>query len=138
MGNQVDVSQITRNDILTFREWWHERIKSKGLTANSSNKDFSYLGQVLIYARDDKKLDLDVSSLLTRVRFTETASTRPPFPTGFILNNLLDLNNLNDLNTECRLFLFAMADTGARHNLPRSRPVFQTRPGEFRRWSFHL
>lgn len=109
-----DVSKITRDDILTFREWWHERIKSEGLTANSSNKDFSYISQVLNYARDDKRIDIDVSSLLARVRFTETASTRPPFSPEFIQNKLLNLNNLHELNKECRFFLFAMADTGAR------------------------
>lgn len=109
-----DVSEITRDDVLEFREWWYERIKSEGLTANSSNKDFSYLGQVLNYVRDDKKIDIDVNSLLARVRFTETASTRPPFEAEFIQSTLLNLNNLNNLNPECRFFLFAMADTGAR------------------------
>lgn len=109
-----EVSQITRDDILTFREWWHERIKSEGLTANSSNKDFSYIGQLLTYVRDDKRIDIDVTGLMSRVRFTENASTRPPFPTDFIKDNLLNLNNLRELNEECRLFLFAMADTGAR------------------------
>lgn len=109
-----DASLITRDDVLAFREWWHERIKHEDLTANSSNKDFSYLAQILHYARDDKQIDLDVSSLLARVRLTETASTRPPFTTDFIQNSLLDLNNLRDLNNECRFFLFAMADTGAR------------------------
>jgi integrase len=109
-----DASLITRDDILAFREWWHNRIRIEDLTANSSNKDFSYLAQVLNYARDDKQIDLDVTSLLARVRFTETASTRPPFSADFIRNNLLNLNSLRDLNEECRLFLFAMADTGAR------------------------
>jgi integrase len=109
-----EASLITRDDILTFREWWHERIKYEELTANSSNKDFSYLAQILNYARDDKQIDLDVNGLLARVRFTETASSRPPFATDFIQNNLLDLNNLLGLNNECRYFLFAMADTGAR------------------------
>jgi len=109
-----DVSLITREDILSFRAWWHDRIKQEGLTANSSNKDFSYLAQVLNYASDDKQIDLDVNSLLARVRFTETASTRPPFATEFIKKTLLDFNNLRDLNNECRFFLFAMADTGAR------------------------
>ena len=109
-----DISLITRDDILTFREWWHKRIREEQLTANSSNKDFSYLAQILNYAKDDKQIDIDVSSLLARVRFTETASTRPPFSTDFIQNSLLDLNNLQNLNHECRFFLFAMADTGAR------------------------
>ncbi len=109
-----DVALITRQDVLMFRDWWYERIRAEGLTANSSNKDFSYLGQVLNYARDDKQIDIDVSGLLAGVRFTETASTRPPFPTDFVQNELLNFNNLMELNEECRLFLFAMADTGAR------------------------
>ena len=109
-----DVSDITRDDILAFREWWHERIKADGLTSNSSNKDFSFLGQVLHFVRDDRKIEIDVNGLLTRVRFTEKASTRPPFETDFIRDHLLNPNNLNGLNEECRFFLFAMADTGAR------------------------
>ena len=109
-----DVSEITRDDVLEFREWWYECIKHEGLSANSPNKDFSFLGQVLNFVRDDKKIDIDVSSLLVRVRFTVTASTRPPFEAEFIQSTLLNLNNLNDLNPECRFFLFAMADTGAR------------------------
>ena len=109
-----DVTTITRDDVLNFREWWHQRIQAEGLTANSSNKDFSYLNQVLIFIRDHKRLDIDVGNLMARVRFTETASTRPPFPTNFIQDKLLNLKNLMQLNEECRWFLFAMADTGAR------------------------
>lgn len=109
-----DVSLLTRSDILAFRQHWAERIKEDGLTANSANKDLSYVRQVLAYARDDKQHDINVAGLFERVRFTETKATRPPFPTEFIQNKLLDLNNLGGLNTECRYFLFAMADTGAR------------------------
>jgi integrase len=109
-----EVNTITRDDILTFREWWHDRIRTENLTANSSNKDFSYLSQVLAYVRDDKRIDIDVSTLLARMRFTETASSRPPFKAEYIKNTLLDPENLKGLNDECRFFLFAMADTGAR------------------------
>lgn len=44
-----DVSEITRDDILEFREWWYERIKSESLSANSSNKNFSYCDGLIIF-----------------------------------------------------------------------------------------
>ena len=109
-----DVSNITREDVLAFRTWWHKRIKDEGLTANSANKDFSYVRQTLSFARDDKQVDIDVATLFERIRFTEKQSSRPPFRTDFIKNTLLDLRNLGSLNEECRYFIFAMADTGAR------------------------
>lgn len=109
-----DVAHITRDDVLNFREWWHNRIQADNLTANSSNKDFSYISQVLAFINDHQRMDLDVKNLLARVRFTETASKRPPFETSYIKNSLLNMDNLMQLNDECRYFLFAMADTGAR------------------------
>lgn len=109
-----DISTITRGDILDFRQWWFERIKEQGLKPHSSNKDFSHLGQILKYAKDDKRIDINVTELLARVRLTETESTRPPFKTDYIKDTLLSADKLTGLNDECRLFLFAMADTGAR------------------------
>lgn len=109
-----DVSTITRDDILNLRDWWHKRMQSENLTANSSNKDFSYISQVLTFINDHQRMNLDVKNLLARVRFTETASTRPPFQTSFIKDTLLNMDNLMQLNEECRYFLFAMTDTGAR------------------------
>lgn len=109
-----DVCEIVRGDVLAFRTWWHHRIQEDGMTANSANKDFSYLRQVLAYARDDKQKEINIGSLFERVRFTEKRSVRPPFETAFIQNSLLDPRSLGSLNDECRYFLFAIADTGAR------------------------
>ena len=110
----LDVENITRQNILAFREWWHNRIRSEGLTANSANKDFSFLAQAMSFASDNRSLSLDMSALMAKVRFTEVASTRRPFKTDFIQNTLLNRQELVGLNEECQLFLFAMADTGAR------------------------
>jgi len=110
----MNVESITRQDMLKMREWWYERIKDEDVSPASANKDFGFVGRVLAYARDDKNLDIDVASLMAKLRFTEKESTRPPFPATYIKDTLLALPNLIGLNEECRLFLFAMADTGAR------------------------
>lgn len=110
----LDVEKITRQDMLKIREWWHDRIKRKNMSANSANKDFGYISQTLAYARDDKNLKIEVAAIMTKLRFTEKESTRPPFKASYIKETLLSDSNLNGLNEECRLFLYAMADTGAR------------------------
>lgn len=109
-----DVTNISRDDTLAFRSWWHTRIKIDHLTTNSANKDFSYVKQVLAYAIDDKRLTIDLNGLFDRMRFTEERNSRSPFPASFIREEILNVNNLNGLNLEAQLLLYAMADTGAR------------------------
>ena len=110
----LDVEKISRKEVLDFREWWHSRIRLDGLTANSANKDLSYLAQVLSFIRDNNSLPIDLNALMAKMRFTEVASTRRPFRTDYIKSVLLNPKELVGLNKECQLFLCAMADTGAR------------------------
>lgn len=110
----IPIDQITRDHILNFRDWWSLRIQD-GMAPNSANKDLTHLRSILAHAQDNwKGISFDVTSLFARIRFEETDSKRMPFETGFIRSELLNHRNLTNLNDECRLFLFAMADTGAR------------------------
>lgn len=111
----IPVNDITREHILAFRTWWSERLQDAGMAPNSANKDFTHLRSLLAYGQDNKNsITIDVNSLFARIRFKERDSERQPFATDFILSHLLNHNNLHGLNDECRYFLFAMADTGAR------------------------
>ena len=110
----ISVEKVTRDHILQLRDWWSERILCDGLSSNSPNKDFTYLRILLSFTSDDKQLGLNTEYLFSRVRFTNVPSTRPPFPTEHIQEKLLNIKNLSDLHPECQMFLFAMADTGAR------------------------
>ena len=110
----LSAEKVNRNDILAFRSWWHERVETENLSPNSPNKDFTHLRTLLFFARDNHNLDINVDELFSRIRFKEIKSKRRPFPTNFIRNELLNTSNLKDLERECQLFLFAMADLGAR------------------------
>jgi len=110
----MEVQRITRQDILKFRDWWHQRIVQDELTPNSANKDFGYIAQVIFHAKDNKNFDLDVRALMIKIRFAEIRQKRPPFETDYIQKTLLDLSNFKSLNEECSMLLFAIADTGAR------------------------
>ena len=65
----LPVESITRQHVLSFRDWWHNRMRSEGLTANSANKDFSYVGQVLSFIKDNRGIALDMNALMTKLRF---------------------------------------------------------------------
>ena len=52
------IAEITREDMLTFRNWWLERIEREGISPHSANKDLIHLGNVLKLVNDMKKLGL--------------------------------------------------------------------------------
>lgn len=114
LHGDLPINSIKREHILALREWWHDRIQYEGKVPGTANKDFTHLRSLLGFVCDDKQLDMNVEHLFTRMRFTNVASKRPPFSPSYIENTLLHLDNLEGLHHEAKLFLFAMADTGAR------------------------
>jgi len=112
VGN-VPVSEISREQILKYREWWADRITAGSHTANTANKDISALRVILRLAGDNYSLSQDFDQLFKRTGFTEAGNSRSPFESRYITEVLLCRERLN-MNEECILFIYAMADTGAR------------------------
>ncbi len=110
----IPVHEISRDHILTFRMWWADRIREETMSPNSPNKDLTHLKSLLSFAQDNKGAQFDVNTLFARTHFKESDSEKKPFKADFIINNLLNHNRLRGLNDECKYFLFAFADTGAR------------------------
>ncbi|MBL3619425.1 MAG: phage integrase SAM-like domain-containing protein [gamma proteobacterium endosymbiont of Lamellibrachia anaximandri] len=113
IGN-LSVEDITRDHILTFRAWWANRLQEENMSPNSPNKDLTHLKSLLFFAQDNKNIKLNAEALFARMHFREIDSEKRPFETNYILETLLNHNNLKGLNEECRYFLYAFADTGAR------------------------
>ena len=113
VSGDKEIEAITRENILQFRDWWVGRIRHEGKAAGSANKDFGYLRQMLRCAADNTGLVLPVDDLFKKTMLKEQASSRRPFEIEFIQNVLLG-PPVAGMNEECRLFLYAMADTGAR------------------------
>ncbi len=110
----IPVNSLQREHMLRLREWWQHRIKNEGLSTGSANKDFTHLRTLISFIRDDKNLDIDINDLFSRMQFSNKTNSRPPIPTNHIKSHLLNLANLEGLHDEAKIFLFAMADTGAR------------------------
>ena len=107
------IDQITRDDMLDFRQYWLERIESEGLTPNSANKDLIHLGDILKTINRMKRLGLDLP--LGELSFKEGEKrSRPPFSEAWIKDEILAPKALDGLNAEARGLLLGMVNTGYR------------------------
>lgn len=113
LSGDKQIKDVTREDILSFRNWWVERVRD-GKSPNSANKEFSFIKQTIRTASDNYSLGINVDRLFKKIALKEnTDNQRNPFSTEFITGTLLN-RDLIKMNEECQLLLYAMADTGAR------------------------
>ncbi|RMA44106.1 DUF6538 domain-containing protein [Rhodophyticola porphyridii] len=112
VGNK-EIANITRDDMLDFRQHWLDRIEAGEVTANSANKDLIHLGDVLKTVNTMKRLGLSLP--LGELSFKEGEKlTRPPFSEGWIRTRLLAPGALDGLNGQARALLLGMINTGYR------------------------
>lgn len=112
VGNKK-IANITRDDMLDFRQHWLDRIEAGEITANSANKDLIHLGDVLKTVNTMKRLGLDLP--LGELSFKQgEARTRPPFSEEWITTRLLAPGALDGLNRQARSILLGMVNTGYR------------------------
>jgi integrase len=112
VGNRP-VDEITRDDMLDFRQHWLERIEAGEVTAGSANKDLIHFGDVLKTVNKMKRLGLALP--LGELSFKEGEKrTRPPFSVEWIRTRLLAPGALDGLNSEARGVLLGMVNTGYR------------------------
>ena len=107
------LAEISRDDMLEFRDWWLERIETEDLTSNSANKDIVHLGDVLETVNDKKRLLL-VLPLGDLSLKKGKKGKRPPFSDDWIRTKLLAPNALAGLNPQARAILLGMVNTGMR------------------------
>lgn len=105
--------EITGDDMLTFRDWWIDRIADEDLTPNSANKDLIHLGDVLKTVNRMKRLGLVLPLSDLSLKEGEAAK-RPPFSCRWIKDHLLAPGALDGLNEEARAILLVMVKTGCR------------------------
>lgn len=108
-----EIANITRDDLLDFRQHWLDRIEAGEVTANSANKDLIHLGDVLKTVNTMKRLGLVLP--LGELSFKEGEKlTRPPFSEDWIRTRLLGPGALDGLNGQARALLVGMINTGYR------------------------
>ena len=107
------ISEITRDDVRAFRDWWLERVEIEDLHPSTANKNMDHFGKVLKLVNEEKRLGLLLP--LGKLRLEEgEKNTRPPFSVGWIKGRLLAPGALDGLDPEARAILLVMVNTGAR------------------------
>jgi site-specific recombinase XerD len=113
VGADKALDEITREDALTFRRWWRDRIEGKGMDANSGNKDFQHLSDLFRTVTEMKGLGLD--NPFGGLRFKQQGNRETfPFSVGWIRDTLLAPGALDGMGQEARDVLLVMVNTGAR------------------------
>ena len=110
------LDEVTRSDILKYRQWWMERIRNEGISASTVNKNMIYARDVLQTVAIAHEVETDFDILFAKIRLKELEQSRPPFEASYVQDVLLSPDRLSGLNPEARLLVFAMADTGARES----------------------
>ncbi len=107
------IDEITRDDMLDFRQHWLERIEANEVTANTANKDLTHLGDILKTVNKMRRLGIDLP--LGELSFRQGEKrTRPPFSLDWIRTRLLAPGALDGLNDEARALFLGMVNTGYR------------------------
>ncbi len=122
MGSFIDVigdkplGEVTRADVLAYRQWWMNRNESGEILAATVNKNMRFVRDTLQMVGMSCEIDTDFELLFAKIRLKEIDRSRPPFEASYVQNVLLSGDSLNGLNLEARLLIYAMADTGARES----------------------
>ena len=112
-GNKA-VAELTRNDIVNFRNWWIERLDSGNYVSNTANKQLVNVKTIITTVSDHYDLGLDDIRLFKKIQIKrDDASKRPAFTTAFLTGTFLKPENLAEINEQARNALYAFSETGA-------------------------
>lgn len=108
------LKDITKADMIAFRDWWINRVQKDNKNPDSANRDFIHLKGIIELVTEHEGIELDVARLFKNIKLkTVFKQTRLPF-TSEQIKVILESEKLQNMNEEGRWFLFAAAETGAR------------------------
>lgn len=108
------VATINRDDMLTFRDWWIQRINQSDVTPSTVNKNLVLVKTILESVSDNLRLNIDIKYLFRKLMLADDDQARRlPFEKDYIVNTLLNSKNLKGLNEQAKWVLNAIAETGA-------------------------
>lgn len=114
VGNKA-INDITNLDLIKFRDWWLERMKTDNIKADTVNKDFTHLKGILETVSTHEQIDMDIDKVFKKIHIKEERQgTRSAYSTEFIQEKILNPENLKTLDEEAKNVLFVCANTGAR------------------------
>jgi len=113
VGNK-NISDLTREDILKFKNWWLGRIETDKMSMDSANKNFVQIKVIVETVSDNLQLNLNITGLFQKLVLKDRfVQTRLPLATPDILA-LLSNKEIARMNPQAYWSLFVLAETGIR------------------------
>lgn len=110
-----ELTELQRDDLVQFRDWWIHRIETEGRAVNTVNKELGFFKSVVEKMNDHVKLNIDTDWLFRNYSLKKQRSgKREPFENDFIQNEMLNTKYHTGLIEEAKYILYSLADTGAR------------------------
>lgn len=110
------LSDMTRDDALEFREWWEKKRKAENLTVDAPNRSFTDIQGMIAVV--DTAMKTNYREIWGGLRFKGTKQTRSKkrgvFAPDFIQNEMLKPGRLDDVTEQARLIFYVLIETGAR------------------------
>ncbi len=104
---------LNRKDGLAFRDYWMKRLAAENKAANTANKQFGFLQNMIRTVLEHYQLDF--VPIFSGLRFTEALKLpRIRFETEFIISKLLPPDALPNLGEAGIALIHLMSDTGVR------------------------
>lgn len=108
-----DVAALTRDDAVSFRQWWQKRIAAEGLDIGTANKDIGHISKMLTAL--DLAHQLKLPPVFKQLRLAgEVSAQRTAFTADFVQTRILAEGALASLNDEARHLVYLIAETGMR------------------------
>jgi integrase len=105
--------ELTRDDALSYADWWEDRVVSGVVNAGTANKNISHIGGMIRAVTKRLQLRLDNVFAGTRIEGGRDGS-RKPFEVDFIRDVILAEGALAEMNDEARDVVHVVMETGAR------------------------
>ncbi|MFA5958035.1 hypothetical protein [Hyphomicrobium sp.] len=105
--------QITRNDVINFREQLQERILDEQITNHTGNKYLKQVGGMYNTIRRHYLMDI-VNHFEGMLFPDDECQQREAFPVEYVQHTLLQDGLFDDINPEARGVIYPMVETGLR------------------------
>lgn len=111
----LPIGDITTDDLFQFRAAWLERVARGEVSSESANKDFAYLTAMWRAVARAKSIQIHFDTRGLALREEKGRNrTRPPFSDEWIRDKILAPGALDSINTEARILILGMINTGYR------------------------
>lgn len=109
----LEVTRVTRNNALDFRDWWQGRILDEDMDPDTANKDFGHLATM--FRAIDRARRLGLAPVFSEMRIKGGGKgQRVAFDPAFVQARHLEPGALEGLNDEARLIVYLLVETGLR------------------------